>query len=289
MYTTNGVGNVIPGLRDSTSGHPSLYNVVVVGTNNDTLQFGNLFKTGAVDGGSIPSSDQGVDTNRDLIRFPFAHNFRTGDPVILSAAAGQSLGSIGATPGTTYYVRVIDPFDVALYASQADATAAPNTFDPSNVSGNDIQVSNSFSNSGSYRVTYTSAPPLPFGADGVNVDPNNYQNSCGGCYDIVVGPIDAPNHNADDGLVTGQAVVYQSTGPDLVGNLTNGHTYYVITDGTKAIQLAASYCEAVGCDPDGQPDNSTNGFDDIAVNPSTSRRRPAARARSGSSRSPSAD
>src|SRR4029077_11491418 len=194
LYTvsgTNGVGSVIPGLNDG-----ALYNVIVVGSGNDTLQFGNLFHTGSVDAGQIPGSNEGVDSNRSMIRFPFAHNFHNGDPVILSdvpAANGQTpppYGSIGPVKdSTTYYARVIDPFTIELYTSQSDATQSPTTFHPANVSGNDIQVSNSFSNSGNYRVTYESAPPLPFQKDGVDIDPGDYSNHNNSFKDIVLGPV----------------------------------------------------------------------------------------------------
>ena len=44
---------------------------------------------------------------------------------------------------------------------------------------------------------------------------------------------------------TGDAVIYYNGGGDSIDGLTNGHTYYVIDDGTTTIKLATSYDNAI--------------------------------------------
>ncbi len=102
-------GNPLPGLRQNCSGVADggcLYTVVAVDANH--LQFGDVFATGSIDASAIPgfcntttdpNSCPGVDPNRSFIRFAQPDNFATGDPVILSAAPGSSLGAIGAPTG----------------------------------------------------------------------------------------------------------------------------------------------------------------------------------------------
>ena len=243
-------GNLIPGLRQSCAGAPDggcVYTVVVVDANH--IQFGDTFTTGSVDAGGIPGfcgtsnpdSCPGIDTNRDVIRFASPHNFVSGDPVVLTGS-----GVIGAPSGTTLYVRVLDPYTVALYATKAEALDNGISFSGSDVSGGKISAGNSFSSG--ERVTYKAAPPLTFNMDGVDVDPTDYTSSSGSAWDIVVGQVFASGAGQTecnnsfchpDGLFNGEKVVYRTTGP-VIGNLTNGGTYYVIVVNPYVIQLAAS-------------------------------------------------
>jgi Bacterial Ig-like domain/RTX calcium-binding nonapeptide repeat (4 copies) len=243
-------GNLLPGMRQGCAGAPDggcIYTVVVVDANH--IQFGDTFTTGSIDtsgipgfcGTSNPDSCPGIDTNRDLIRFASPHNFVTGDAVVLSGS-----GAIGAPSGTTLYVRVLDPYTVALYTTKAAAMDAGISFNGSNVSSATIHAGNTFTSG--ERVTYKAAPPLAFNGQGVDVDPTDYSSSDSSAYDIVLGQVFGNGNGKTqcdssfcdpDGLFTGEKVIYRTTGP-AVGGLTNGGTYYVIVVNQYVIQLAAS-------------------------------------------------
>ncbi|MGZ6950367.1 MAG: hypothetical protein ACXVJY_20035, partial [Ilumatobacteraceae bacterium] len=220
---------------------------IVVDANH--IQFGDTFTTAAVDASGIPGfcgsshldSCPGVDANRDEIRFASPHNFATGDAVILSGS-----GAIGASTGVTLYVRVIDPYTVALYTTHAAAVDAGISFTAGAVSGGAIGAGNSFSSG--EQVTYVTAPGLTFNKAAVNVDPTNYTSADSSAYDIVLGQVYANGSGQTQcnssfcyahGLFTGQKVIYRTTGP-AVGGLVNGGTYYVIVVNAYVIQLAAT-------------------------------------------------
>ena len=161
LYVSN--GNLLPGMRQGC-GAPlggCIYTAVVVDANH--IQFGDTFTTAPVDASGIPGfcgtshldSCPGVDANRDVIRFASPHNFVTGDPVILSGS-----GAIGASTGVTLYVRVLDPYTVALYTTHAAAVDAGVAFAASAVSGGAIGAGNSFSSG--EQLTYVTAPGLTF-------------------------------------------------------------------------------------------------------------------------------
>ena len=229
-----------------------LYNVVVVDPN--TLQLGNLFNANSINS-SVPfTTAGGVDYARDVIRFAIADNFKTGDSVVYSPNGN---GDIGLTAGATYYVRVIDPYTIELYDTLAGAKAAADTVSASDVSGNAINIANSFTNG--EAVTYKAPAPIAFNTGAVNVSINSdgSLSAASGANNILVG--------SNTGLQTGDAVVYHTndTSGSPIGGLTNGTTYYVITTSdSRLIQLAASYADATAKTPTAitlTPDQSATG------------------------------
>ena len=72
---------------------------------------------------------------------------------------------------------------------------------------------------------------------------------------VIVGqPVFQADEAVDDDVIdlgyahnyeTGDAVIYYNGGGDSIDGLTNGHTYYVIDDGTTTIKLATSYDNAI--------------------------------------------
>ena len=56
------------------------------------------------------------------------------------------------------------------------------------------------------------------------------------------------NLGEDDGLTTGEPVIYSTDG-DTVGGLTTGTTYYVVVVNPTTIELANSYADAVAANP----------------------------------------
>ena len=244
LYVAGGSG--LPGMRQGcelAADGGCIYSVIV---NGNRIQFGEQFVTKDVNTSGIPgfcsetehpTSCPGVDPNRNVIRFATPDNFATGDPVVLEGVG------IGAPTNKTLYVRVIDPYTVALYETKAEATAAATTFGAGAVEGSEIKAGNF---SPGERVSYESAPALTFNWEGVDVNPNNYETKESGAYDIVVGQVytkaEGKNHCEssfchEDGLFTGEEVVYNTTGPS-VGGLINGHDYYVIVINPYVIQLA---------------------------------------------------
>ena len=116
------------------------------------LVLGDLFKADSIDA-SVPFTTlSGIDSARDLVRFAIPHNFQMGDAVRYSA---NGHGNIGLTEGTTYYVRVLDPFSIELYNNVADAMADASRFRQGDVSSNYINIANSFANG--QAVTYQCA------------------------------------------------------------------------------------------------------------------------------------
>ncbi|TAM91272.1 MAG: hypothetical protein EPN43_04655, partial [Jatrophihabitans sp.] len=242
LYNANG-NPVIPGLHDQ-----HIYSVLVV--DQDTLRFGSTFSGAAVDATSLSRGVSGVDANRAMVRFAAPHHLTTGDAVIYRVATGGTSISSGFGDGSTLYVRVIDDYTIELYPTYAAATAAVVSFGTGSVSGNQISDSTLGDTS---LVTYRSAPALTFarGAIDVNVDGSGKvtgDNST--AWNIYLAYVITPGQNpviGGHGLTNGQRIVYRtSDATDQVGNLSNGGTYYVHVTGAFTIQLADSYCHAVG-------------------------------------------
>src|SRR5262249_10269396 len=121
------------------------YNVISIG--KDDLALGSVF-----DGASI-------NADTDTITFQTPHNFQSGDPVVYEPGAGSPVIN-PLTPGTTYYVRVLDGFNIKLEPTQDRALNPQNylvPIDPSGITGgNTFNDANSFTNG--EAVTYH-APP----------------------------------------------------------------------------------------------------------------------------------
>ncbi len=258
LYVANG-NPVIAGLQS-----PHLYNVIVVDRNN--LRFGDTFKGATVDAFDLSQAVVGVDTNRAMLRFASPHNLSTGDAVIYRIGAGGSSISSDFVDGQVLWVRVINPNVIELYTTQSAATSGSDPFGASSLTGS-TEISNSDSNlQTGTRVTYLAPDPLVFNYTAVDVNESNGKptGSNGGAYNLDLGYVTTPGNPPTingHGLTEGQAVVYESNGTPSqdVGNLTNGSTYYVNVVDAWTINLANSYCEAVGYGNDSScVDTSTN-------------------------------
>ncbi len=239
-------GAPITGLR---SGH--LYSVIVLDAN--TLRFGVTF-TGALVDATALGSVSGVDPLRSMVRFAGPHHFENGDAVVYRTSGATILP--GVADGEVLYVRVIDPNTIELYRTAAEATAAalPLTGPgAAPIAGN--QITDGTLADGA-RVTYQSAPPLPFTNVGVNVTVDATGKVTGRsptAYNVFLGTVTVPGVNptiVGHGLTEGQQVVYQTLNPTPIAGLVSGGTYFVHLDSDWTVQLAATYCDAVGSDED---------------------------------------
>ena len=199
-----------------------------------------------------------------MLRFSAPHHFSIGDAVIYRIATGGTSISSDFVDGQVLYVRPVDNYTIELYTTLAAATAAALTFHTGDVSGNQIATS-TFSTGD--RVTYrsdptraftystssdTSKPYLTHSVD-VNVDGGgNVTGDNSGAYNIYLATatFTSPGQSATisgHGLNDGEAVVYQtSDAGNKIPELTVGTTYYVIYQSAFTIQLALTYCDAVG-------------------------------------------
>ena len=181
-------GPPITGLR---SGH--LYSVIVLDANN--LRFGVTF-TGALIDATALGTVSGVDPLRSMIRFAGPHHFENGDAVVYRTSGSTILP--GVADGTVLYVRVIDANTIELYTTAAAATqAAIPLTGPGAAPIAANQITNSTLADGT-RVTYQSAPPLPFTNVGVNVTVDGTGKVTGTnptAYNIFLGTITVPGVN----------------------------------------------------------------------------------------------
>ena len=253
LYDANG-GAVIGGLRNT-----HVYGVIVA--NDHQLRLGATFAGASIDADSLDGSVTGIDPNRAMVRFAAAHHLETGDAVIYRISTGGSSISSDFIDGSVLYVRVIDANTIELYTTFAAATSAVFDFNTGAVSGN--QIANSTLADGA-RVTYKSPNPLLFRGgscaspltscssgvgvteSGGTISGNNMSDA--GNSVIFLGHVDTLNGpTLGHGFTEGQRVVYQVSDPsEHVIGLTNGGIYYVHVVDAWTIQLANSYCEAVG-------------------------------------------
>ncbi len=245
LYDANG-NTVIGGLR---SGH--LYRVLVADDN--TLRLGATFSGAEVDATTLQVGASGVDADRRMIRFSGPHHFETGDAVVYRTD-GSSIGA-GFGNGAVLYVRVIDSQTIQLFSTYADATAPALALEGIVAGG---QVSTTRFAEGDL-VTYTVPEPLAFRANSVDVntsgtgiDTNNPDNPA--ADNIYLGHTETVDGSGQPivnghGLSNGQKIVYESGGT-VIGGLVAGGVYYVHRVDAFTIQLASSYCAAVGWDAD---------------------------------------
>ena len=97
------------------------YQVVVVDGN--TIKLGATFDASQVDAGNPLAPADGVDPTRDEIQFSTPDLFQTGDAVHFDTNGNTSIITTDPNGTGTYYVRVIDPYTIKLYATQAEAMA----------------------------------------------------------------------------------------------------------------------------------------------------------------------
>ena len=271
VYDANGnTAITMVGGGSLVSGHT--YNVIV--RSDDTLNLGNQFKAGSIDALQlfIPAGGvtQGVDGNRDMIRFAIAHNFTNGDAVRYDHV--DSDPGIGIAEDT-YYVRVVDDFTIKLFGTRAEAlNDGATTFGVSSVTADDriILAGNTLNNGD--RVTYRDPAPVLFQANGVErtIDGSGVFNGFDGSNNTIfvgtVTGIDALNKPIIAGhtYATGDKVVYRTDDPGLkISGLNDGQTYYVIVVDAYRIQLSATLD---GTNPDDDAGGPHIGVTPIAIN-----------------------
>ena len=240
----------------------------VIATSPTSVQLGAWFRAaGPNPTGTVTSTYNATCGCSDVIDFGNRpHHLLTGDIIIYS-------GNIpGLTNGGTYRVFKVDDFKFKLQ----DPNVSLGTVSVSGDCGGSgcidngadrIVVSNTFKN-GDF-VTYHAPPPVAtFGSKMVDVTLDGNDGlfaSCGrsvtgtsaGAENIFIAKdFDHNNCLDDSGLSTGDAVRYFASDPlKPIGNLTNNTVYFVIRPsglGTfRTIQLASTYCRAVGIDEHG--------------------------------------
>ena len=207
----------------------------VIAPTSDTLNLGAQFKSSNISdavGLLLKPGDAGVDPTRDMIRFASPHNFANGDPVRYDDGSNPT---IGLTQGTTYFVHVVDPYTIKLFANQSDALVGDTGFDTSEVASDKISLTNYADGSpisNGDRITYRDQTPLAFRASDVDTASALFTHLPTGGYtdnDTIFagvlhsdGTVDPTNLNTDD------QVIYHTDNPaSHIGALTDGGVYYV--------------------------------------------------------------
>src|SRR5262249_20432770 len=243
---------------------------------------------GAVFGGAQ------VDPLTDTITFTGRHNLQSGDSVYYFPAtpdpndpttfvAADAVG--GLLPRKLYTVNRIDDFTIKLRDPLAPAplpvsiNAGGGTVTVNGSNQGVISASNNFANN--EPVTYIAPSGKDFSSGLVNV-----KTTDGGAKPVTVSGVlqyndpslntiwlgsGTPDANGDfpigHGFHEGDAVIYTAHGLP-IGGLQSGHTYFVHVVDDYTINLAESFCEAVGCaaGPGGNPPGVAQDF--ITLNPS---------------------
>jgi hypothetical protein len=173
-----------------------------------------------------------VDDDNGTITFNAPDDFTTGQAVVYGNASGA--GNIGGlTPGTTYFVRVINPTTITLCTSATAAEAPLQAFAPTAVSGSGTinLPSNGFSNN--EAVTYQ-GPQTQFLGTAVN-----------GGNEIEIGPSQTGNALQNNAQVVYSVGAQTSTATPAVpatqlSGLTVGATYYVYRVDANTIELSTT-------------------------------------------------
>ena len=159
-------------------------------------------------GGGALTVDPNVQS-APVIHFTTKPGLHTGDAVTYTAGTAP-IGQLSS--GKTYYVIVVDAYDIELAATTADAAI-----------GKAIAI-NPAGATGTQTLTTATGVPLTFDLSAIITTLLNF----------------AMAHL----LHTGEAVVYQTTG-NPIGGLVNNGTYYAIAVDANRIELADSYADAV--------------------------------------------
>ena len=238
----------------------------VIRLNEDQLQLGAVFGGGAVDAADPFASafgDSGVDPLTDVIVTTTPHRLQTGDAAKYDnggfANVSDQLIDVDDDPdslSTTFYVRRIDDFRFKLAATLGEAQAAPLSFDAQAeglvTGGNTLNIGgHGFSNGD--RVTYRTPEQAEFRS--INVDLNVLNNGAVSGINFLADNIYLGRDENADGVIEGHdfndgdRITYRVEDPSLaIGGLVDGQDYFVIRTGPYEIQLADSFCEAVGCE-----------------------------------------
>ncbi|MET0577080.1 MAG: hypothetical protein ABW122_00365, partial [Ilumatobacteraceae bacterium] len=170
-----------------------------------------------------------------------AHNLADGD-VLVYRANGSPIA--GLVDGRSYRVSVSDANTIRLHAL-GDAVT-PVTVANSAAVANTITVAHSFVNGQAVRYTVTGLAQFSSGLVGVAVDAegNAIRDANNNLIEDGSNALILPEH----GLVTGQEIVYNTSGA-AIGGLTAGVHYFVIRLDANRIRLAATLCGAMGTCP----------------------------------------
>ena len=221
------------------------YAVIVPTGNLFSIQLGSTFSSALV--------DPATDTIAFGVHAPGAtvtatSNLHDGDHVFYITPSGSSTVG-GLVSGTLYTVKVIDPETIKLI-DPSETLHSASTVDPKAdiTGGNTINESNNFADGD--NVTYHApGSAATFSSSDVDVDeltspspPHDVDNSGNPLNDSSANDI---FFRSPPGFSSGEAVVYDSGGGAGIG-LSNGGIYYVIKVDDNVIQLAATYCDAVG-------------------------------------------
>jgi hypothetical protein len=142
--------------------------------------------------------------SHSIINFGAPDGLSTGDPLVYDPNGGNVIGGLNA--GQTYYAIVVDPQRIRLALSPSDAVLGNYiAFDPYPI----------------LTPTGSSSASLPI----TRIDPST------GTIELGFNP----------NLTAGEAVVYHAVAGELIGNLQDGATYYVVpTSDPTQIQLATA-------------------------------------------------
>jgi len=261
VYQSNGNAPIKLAGADGAEGtlvDGRVYNVIV--RSDDTLSLGNEFKAGTIEALQLFIPDggvtQGVDGDRDMVRFAIPHNFANGDAVRYDHDDGDP--GIGIAEGT-YYVRIVDDFTIKLFANRDDAlNDGARTFGVGSVTGDDqiILAGNTF-NDGD-RLTYRSPVPVFFKANTVErtIDGNGVIDGFNNGNNTIYVGTDVDNNGIIEGhtFATGDKVVYRTDDPGLeISGLNDGQTYYVIVIDDYRVRLSETLDGTNPDDDDGGP------------------------------------
>jgi hypothetical protein len=246
------------------------------------IRLGNDFNAQAANTGGFENTAFGIDAGRRVIKFAAPDQFLTGDAVKYDPLGQPQVG--GLSTSQTYYVRVLDPQTIQLFANQADATAGSVDIPASPVGTSAVEGDNqtidttkALANGETFTngeaVTYQAQAPAPFSSAGVDVD---YQtNGSGNIVPYSTNPLqifknDSSKNNIflgqdidGDGIPevtqpfqTGDEVIYHTDNPtlSLIGGLQNDTPYFVIRIDQWSIQLATTRARALHTDSHGNPD-----------------------------------
>ena len=235
-----------PAIGGLTNGNK--YAVIVPAGNLFSIQLGSTFSSALVD----PATDTiAFGAHAPGTTVTASSNLHDGDQVFYFLPGGSTTVG-GLVSGTLYTVKVIDAETIKLIDPTVTLHSASTVNPYDDISGGDtINESNTFAATGDNVTYHAPGPDASFTSSAVDVDE---------ITGFLVTPhlaLDGSGHPINDtganniffqnphGLVTGEPVVYNSGGGAGIG-LSNGAIYYVIKVDNNVIQLAATYCDAVG-------------------------------------------